>query len=71
LHASNKLGNDNSGGGFFDRVFGTKVEKATQAHSVLLADQQVLYELQSMKDSLFFSLFSNKLNVWQTIKFTM
>jgi hypothetical protein len=46
---SNKLANENSGGGFFERVFGTKVEKATQAHSVLLADQQVLYELQSIK----------------------
>ncbi len=33
--------------GFLDRVFGTRVEKATQAHSVLLADQQILYELQS------------------------
>lgn len=33
--------------GFLDNLFGTKVEKATNAHSVLLADQQVLYELQS------------------------
>ena len=31
---------------FLDRVFGTKVEKATQAHSVHLANQQILYELQ-------------------------
>ena len=39
--------NDEAKPGFLDRVFGTKVEKATQAHSVLLADQQILYELQS------------------------
>ena len=39
--------------GFLDRVFGTKVEKATQAHSVLLADQQILYELQSESTSFF------------------
>lgn len=31
----------------FSRVFGDNVAKATQSHSVLLANQQVLYELQS------------------------
>jgi hypothetical protein len=34
--------------GFMEKVFGIKVEKATQAHSVLLGDQQVLFELQSL-----------------------
>lgn len=33
-------------GGILDNFFGTRVEKATNAHSVLLADQQILYELQ-------------------------
>lgn len=33
-------------GGFLDNLFGgARVEKATQAHSVLLADQQLLYDL--------------------------
>lgn len=43
-----KVANDAEKKGFMDRVFGTRVEKATQAHSVLLADQQILYELQSL-----------------------
>jgi hypothetical protein len=34
--------------GIFERVFGSHVEQATQAHSVLLADKQILYELQSI-----------------------
>lgn len=37
-----------------EKAFGTKVEKATQAHSVLLGDQQILFELQSR------SFFSSK-----------
>lgn len=45
IHSTSKLSNDKSVG-LLDRVFGTRVEKATQAHSVLLADQQILYELQ-------------------------
>ena len=47
FHASASL-NENDKASFLDRVFGTRVEKATQAHSVLLADQQILYELQSI-----------------------
>lgn len=43
LHLSKKLAEKN---GFFDNLFGTRVEKATNAHSVLLADQQLLYDLQ-------------------------
>lgn len=38
--------NENQGG-FMDKFFGNKIEKATNAHSVLLANQQVLYELES------------------------
>lgn len=44
LHGTQSLCNEKQG--ILDRVFGTKVEKATQAHSVLLADQQILFELQ-------------------------
>jgi hypothetical protein len=51
-HSSKLLSNDGKQGGILDRVFGTKVEKATQAHSVLLADQQILFELQSNVSSL-------------------
>jgi len=48
IHVTKQLESaDNEKTSFLDRVFGTKVEKATQAHSVLLADQQILYELQS------------------------
>ncbi len=48
IHVTKHLeSGDNEKTSFLDRVFGTKVEKATQAHSVLLADQQILYELQS------------------------
>ena len=48
-HCKRSFADDSSASSpsFLDRVFGTKVEKATQAHSVLLADQQILYELQS------------------------
>ena len=55
-HSSKLLSNDSKQGGILDRVFGTKVEKATQAHSVLLADQQILFELQS---NVLFTLLNN------------
>ena len=45
---SSKINDDAKSPSFLDRVFGTRVEKATQAHSVLLADQQILYDLQSI-----------------------
>lgn len=43
LHISNNLASE---GGLFTRVFGDNVAKATQSHSVLLANQQCLYNLQ-------------------------
>ena len=46
LSLSSSLTSDKKAGGLFENFFGSNVEKATKAHSVLLADQQVLYELQ-------------------------
>ena len=48
LHTSKLACNDAKKQGIFERVFGSHVEQATQAHSVLLAKKQVLYELQSI-----------------------
>lgn len=46
IHSSASL--NEAGSSILDKVFGTRVEKATQAHSIQLPDkkQQTLYELQ-------------------------
>ncbi len=46
IHVSKAVSDESKS--IFSRVFGDNVAKATQSHSVLLANQQVLYELQSM-----------------------
>ena len=48
LHTSKLACSDVKKQGIFERVFGSHVEQATQAHSVLLAKEEVLYELQSI-----------------------